>query len=234
MSKRELLLEVCRTFADTAPDEVVFPEPYLPYVPTPWNGILVLAESQNLSDPSGGHVRRLDQMTPEERMTRLPGPDCIGVGPWDNGIVKLALKAMMPDVDIDEIAVGNAIPWSRRDRARKNANPTKGMRSKASDFWRELLKVWQPGPRHLVVLGNMAAETIRGAGISESRLKLRLPSPNAIRRICGMFDRDDLLGRFPEVGRAAKVLGMEKPSLEYVFYACHAVSLGKHWFNSKT
>ncbi len=45
-------LAVCRRFRDAAPSETIFPEPYLPYVPSDWNGILVLAEAQHLAGAS--------------------------------------------------------------------------------------------------------------------------------------------------------------------------------------
>ena len=89
------------------------PEPYLPYLPDQWNGVLVLAEAQQLAG-AREYLRWLRGLPPEQRMIRLstPNPSGVGVGPWDNGIVKLAVKAMMPDIQPEEVAVGNAVPWS--------------------------------------------------------------------------------------------------------------------------
>jgi len=76
-------LAVCRRFRDTVPSETIFPEPYLPYVPSDWNGILVLAEAQHLAGAST-YRQWLADLPSEDRMRRLPkAPGCLGVGPWD-------------------------------------------------------------------------------------------------------------------------------------------------------
>jgi hypothetical protein len=57
-------LAVCRRFRDTAPTETIFPEPYLPYVPSDWNGILVLAEAQHLAVASTYRVFTIMRSVP--------------------------------------------------------------------------------------------------------------------------------------------------------------------------
>ena len=108
----EDVLAVCRKWRETAPVEAMVREPYLPHVPENWNGVLVLAEAQQLA---GAHTYRewLNGLPSEQRMIRLSlkSPDGVGVGPWDNGIVKLALKAMLPEIDVEQTAVSNAVPW---------------------------------------------------------------------------------------------------------------------------
>jgi len=245
--QEKALLEVCRKYTSDAPENVIFPEPYLPYVPEKWNGILVLAESQvikSTDDESyGGKLKKLSSV---ERMARLGEKELqykegdIGVGPWDNGTIKLALQAIFVGANlklrIKDVALSNAVPWTRKSGDnRKNLRPDEQMEAKAAEFWKEIFDGWKPDMKVLVVLGNTAERVMTKAGIREKYaknwLKLRLPSPNAINRVSGMFSCDDLKNRFWEVREALDTLKMtEKEKVEQyemkVFFACHAVSLG--------
>ena len=59
-------------------------EPYIPFIPSNWNGIIVLAESQNLSSTNEDYVQYLNSLSISERMKRLSlGYDSIGVDPCD-------------------------------------------------------------------------------------------------------------------------------------------------------
>ncbi|MBI3272719.1 MAG: hypothetical protein HYZ53_27275 [Planctomycetes bacterium] len=224
MFDRQALLQVCRRHAADPPAEVVVPEPYLPLVPDPRNGILVLAEAQNLSGEA--YVLWLKNLTPEGRMTRLPGPHGVGVGPWDDGPVRLALKAVIPSVKLAQVALGNAVPWSRLSESGANANPSEELEERATRFWRELLAIWQPQITALIVLGNVAKNVMANAGCRDT-LALRLPSPNSINRVQSMFDKADLLDRYPEVRHAMAALQLKDVDHGWVLFACHAVSLGK-------
>ena len=220
------VLAICGKWGASAPTEAMVPEPYLPHVPENWNGILVLAESQQLA---GAHEYRewLEGLPSDQRMVRLSlgNPSGVGVGPWDDGTVKLALKAMLPEIEVERTAVGNAVPWSRCTSKGTNANPSEVMKQSAITFWRDLLPVWRPVFRTVVLLGKVARTIASRAGIRNS-IALRLPSPNNINRICGMFDIDDLMTRYPEVREAGKEVATEL-NLRNVFFACHAVSLGR-------
>lgn len=244
--QEKTLLEVCRKYTSDAPANVMFPEPYLPYKRKKWNGILVLAESQVIRNKQEKYAQWLQGLTPEQRMTRLgrkdPTPpyadkrDKIGIGPWDNGTIKLALQAIFervePKLKLEDVAVSNAVPWTRTGTG-KNLNPGEEMQVKAAKFWEEIVAVWKPDIKALLVLGNVAERVMRKAGVLEKYaknwLKLRLPSPNAINRVSGMFSCDDLKARFPEVPKALDALKMAENVEQYkmkVFFACHAVSLG--------
>jgi hypothetical protein len=110
------------------------------------NGILVLAESQNLHDFEG-HRDAICQKEEVDRFYRLPiSTEKIGVGPWDNGVVQLALKAMIPNINLDEVAVSNVVPWSQISpkNENKNVNPSEVLVDKAASFWEALLEVWEP------------------------------------------------------------------------------------------
>lgn len=243
------MLEVCERFTDDAPTGVVVKEPYIPYKPKNWNGILILAESQAIPSTNDKYAQWLEKLTPKQRMTRLgrtepeapypKEPWRIGIGPWDDKTVQLAMKAVFYssglDLELDNIALSNAVPWTCESHDGKNVNPTEQMQAKASQFWKEIFEVWKPDIKALVILGNVAKRVITVAGIlsderyKERCLKLRLPSPNAINRVCGMFDADDLEARFREVKEARQALEMIKDAKQYkreIFFACHAVSLG--------
>ncbi len=253
--KEKTLLEVCKKYTADARENVIFTEPYLPYKPKNWNGILVLAESQVIRNKEERYAKWLQQLTPTQRMTRLGGkeprppypdePEKIGIGPWDNGTIKLALQAIFEGaklkLSLDEVAISNAVPWTHKSNG-ENVNPDEQMQAKAAKFWKEIFTAWKPDIKALVLLGNVAKRVMRKAGILEDKkyaenwLKLRLPSPNAINRVSGMFDCDDLKVRFPEVQEALNTLKMSEKVEQYkmkVFFACHAVSLGvgkfKEW-----
>jgi hypothetical protein len=220
------VLAVCRAWRDRSPAQAIVPEPYVPYVPRGWNGILVLAEAQQLAR-ADTYRQWLEGIAPDQRMVRLGQRQAgeVGVGPWDDGIIKLAVKAVLPDVDLGAVGVGNAVPWSRRSPQGTNLNPSDEMVQAAIGFWKDLLAAWQPTIRLTFLLGKVADTVGKAAGLP-NRVCLRLPSPNNINRICGMFGQADLLARYPEVQRAADSLG-SKPTLSDVFFACHAVSLGR-------
>ena len=162
----------------------------------------------------------------------------LSIGPWDDGTIKLALQAIFEGADLslklEDVAVSNAVPWTRKSKSSKNLNPDRQMQDKAADFWNKIFfDVWRPDIKVLVVLGNVAERVMRKAGILEKYaknwLKLRLPSPNAINRVSGMFCCDNLKARFPEVQKALHILNMDERIEQYkmkVFFACHAVSLG--------
>jgi len=233
VTDRELepLLAVCRKFIYEPESDVVIPEPYVPYIPENWNGILVLAEAQNLSEENRVYRDGLKGQSTNGRILRLinaQNKESIGVQPWDDGCVKLALKVMIPDINIDEVAVSNAVPWSCIQKG-KNANPTDQMKMQAGKFWKELFAAWQPNLKKIVVLGNVAEGVMRQAGKSEEDVfKLRLPSPNNLNRIQNMFDTSDLRKRFPEVEKAARAIGRLEliENRGHVLFVCHAVSLG--------
>ncbi|MBL7223220.1 MAG: hypothetical protein ISS72_05155 [Candidatus Brocadiae bacterium] len=226
------MLDVCRMFADQAPDGVVFREPYVPLVPACWNGLLALAEAQNLGDPHSEYVERLEGLPSNERMQRLKPDYPVGIEPWDDGSMKLMLKSMMPSLDLGRVGVSNAVPWSARKGARVNANPRQEAEAAAAEFWRAMLDLLTPEIRLIVAFGNVAERVVREAGWGSRYIKLRLPSPPARHRIAGMFDDADLLERFPEVKRSWEALAKPDPTLAQpatgqILFACHAASLGK-------
>jgi len=249
-NQKEALLDVCRKHCYQNAQNSLVPEPYLPYMPENWNGILILAEAQT---PYPNYWEKLKVLDSMGKMTRLGRKELqdkearIGIGPWDDRTIKLALQAVFNGAKIglklEDVAVSNAVPWTKKTTG-KNVTPDKEeMQAKAAEFWKDIFDVWKPDLKVLVVLGNIAESVMTKAGVlsdskyEEKKLKLRLPSRRAINRVSGIFSCDDLKARFPEVQKALDTLKMNKEEKQYkmkVFFACHAVSLGvpkfKEWF----
>lgn len=100
---RSQLLDIVRGFHERAPlvdgdGPVVFKEPYAPYIPPGWNGHLIVAEAQNLAGNTD-YIRQLNAASADEKMRRLywDAPGSLGIGPWDDGTLKLAAAAAWPD-----------------------------------------------------------------------------------------------------------------------------------------
>jgi len=249
-TQKEALLNECKKHAYKDTENVIVPEPYLPYMPENWNGILVLAESQ--SSNAGEYwdwVKEKSELAKLECMQRLGKypKGGLSIGPWDDGTVKLAVQAIFEGANLDlkfeDVAVSNAVPWTRGGgNNSKNLRPDGQMIAKAVDFWKDIFEVWNPDIKALIVLGNIAEEVMNAPGIKEkykkNQLKLRSPSRRYISLVSGMFDCDDLKARFTEVQKALETPKISKDVKDYyknkVFFACHAVSLGvpkfKEWF----
>ncbi|MFV1951579.1 MAG: hypothetical protein ACC630_06460 [Nitrospinota bacterium] len=222
MKHSDELLAVCARHTRAKDDDVVIPEAYLPYVPPNWNRLLVLAEAQNLSELNGVYVRSLGALKAPDRMTRLRDGSDVGVAPWDDGSLKLAIESAC-EADSTETAVSNAVPWSRREGDGANTNPSQEMIEWAVTFWKDLLPLLRPS--HIITAGKVAETVITLADPSSEycRTSVRLPSPQAMSRVSGMFQIEDLLARYPEVRRVVDK-HPEWSLRNKVFFACHVVS----------
>lgn len=233
MSKKQLI-RVCRKHILPADIDAVVREPYVPFIPDDWNGILVLAESQNLSKTNDTYVDSLKSLTKTKRFFRLTDPDIrlsdpnnVGVQPWDDGSLKLAVQSAF-NVRAMSCAVSNSVVWSQVKKG-KNANPSDELVEFSTEFWDELLLLIIP--EHIVTSGKKAHRVIENAKHRPWRhTKLRLPSRNAMSRISGMFPEKELLSRYPEVKKVIE----EHPEFvngryrqNKIFFACHAVSVVK-------
>jgi len=128
--------------------------------------------------------------------------------------------------DAAETAVSNAVPWSRRKDDGTNANPSPEMIGWAVAFWKDMLPLIRPS--RIITAGRVAQTVITLADPSAEycRSCLRLPSPQAMSRVSGMFRKEDLLARYPEVRQVGERHPEWESSLNKVFFACHAVSAG--------
>ena len=202
-------------------NNVVIREAYLPYIPPQWNGCLVLGEAQNLSKTNHGYTKRLKALPSRKRMNRFAeGP---AVAPWDDGSLRCAIEAAF-NLNWRETAVSNAVPWSQVTSEGNNANPSREMEDRAVQFWGDILPLIQT--KLIVTAGNVAKRVIGRADPADrhGRKSVRLPSPQAMSRISGMFSVDDLLKRYPEVHQVVE-RNPDWCKRNTVFFACHVVSL---------
>lgn len=228
MSISKDLIAACKKYMVPDSVSVVINEPYIPFVPNNWNGIIILAESQNLSSATEGYVEDLNSLTADERMERLGfwEKEDIGVYPWDDGSLKLAIEAAF-GVKASETAVSNAVPWSQRGESGQNINPGIVLQNQSAKLWAELLDILKPDL--VICSGKVADSVISKTGWSGHKFKVRLPAKTAISRISGMFNENDLLTRYPEVKAVVDVHPewLEDYRSNKIFFACHVVSLNK-------
>ncbi|MGF1907859.1 hypothetical protein L4C38_00150 [Vibrio kasasachensis] len=222
----EGLISTCKKYVLDDRNTVVISEPYIPYVPKNWNGVLVLAESQNLSVSNTDYVQFLSKMSTDERIKRLGySTDFVGVYPWDDGSIKLAVEAAL-HVNASEVAVSNAVLWSQRGGNDQNVNPDLDLQSLSSGIWSELLSLLNP--KIVVCCGKIAQRVVSKSGWEGETIFLRLPAKTAMSRVSGMFTEDDLFKRYPEVEKVADrnplwLSGGYRQNK--IFFACHAVSV---------
>ena len=223
-------------------DKIVIHEAYIPYIPPQWNGYLVLAEAQNLANTNGDYVEWLTDLSPRRRMNRFRErmnrfSDGLAVGPWDDGSLPCAIEAAF-HLNSCETAVSNAVPWSlTTPDGKRNRRPlSEEIKDKAVRFWEDLLPLIKPTLTHIITAGKVAEEVLgkaiekvleRTPNMSFHQLSVRLPSPQAMNRISGMFDVEDLLRRYPKVHQVAQ-RNPEWLEKNKVFFACHVVSLYGH------
>jgi len=225
MNERKQLIDICKHNILPSDANVVIKEPYIPFFPQQWNQILVLAESQNLSSSNSGYVKMLSEMSVDDRIQRLgSSPNYIGVYPWDDGSLKLAIEASL-HVLASEVSVSNAVLWSQRGGKEENINPDFNLQKLSSGVWSQLLSVLQP--QVVVCCGKIAQNVISKTSWHGTVINFRLPAKIAMSRVSGMFNELDLLDRYPEVNAIVK----KNPSWvnggyrqNKIFFACHAVS----------
>ena len=226
-----MLIEACRKHMPPDNIDVVIKEPYIPYFPDKWNDILVLAESQNLSNSNSQYVENLKSLSSTDRLCRLRGPLNIGIQPWDDGSLKLAVEASF-NKRAENTAVSNAILWSQVDEFGNNKNPSNDLITLSINLWADILQLIEP--HYIITCGNYAHQVIGKINQmlkgSWENVQLRLPSRTAMSRISNMFPEKDLLFRYPEVN---EVTQKHQEWLEggyrqnKIFFACHAVSIVK-------
>ena len=206
MNLSNRLAALCRRYVLDSHSLVVVPEPYIPLIPEQWNGTLVLAEAQNLAGKNGNYPTWLKAASPEARIRRLGRSGHIGVGPWDDGSLKLAVEAAL-QLRAAECAISNGIPWSLVNSDGNNQNPSKDLVARSAALWAEMLAVLQPA--HLVTVGMKAhavvSEALKGSQLKLKRTTWALPSPRLLSPLARMVNETDLLQRFPEVKRVVKM-----------------------------
>lgn len=222
------LVEIATQYIIKEGAGTVIAEPYIPFLPKRWNRFLVLAEAQNLNNTN--YVSKLKSMDTTTRIRRLYLEDKdIGIRPWDDESLKIALIAAFPKVNVGQIAVSNAVLWSIVDEKGRNLNPSPQLIERSCSLWAKMLPILDP--QYVITAGKIAKEVIETA-LRQSHLKpvlipVRLPSPQIMSRISGMFNENDLLRRFPEVRAAVEAHPdwVRLSRQNKIFFACHVVSL---------
>lgn len=234
MTMKNKLARTCLEFSVPVPAAAVVEQPYIPWVPEHWNGLLVLAEAQNLSKTNSGYVDWLRSLEPEKLVCRLYErgvPANLGIEPWDDGSLKLAVEASL-GLRASETAVSNAVLWSQVSGTGANQTPSQRIIDLSIGLWSKLLPILRPSC--ILCAGNVAhrvmtrvEQQLEHALANTRHFKLRLPSKTAMSRMSGMFREDDLKLRYPEVAAVIEQHSewVRSYGLNKIFYACHAVSV---------
>ncbi len=224
----EKMVEACILHVLELGTPATLREPYIPYIPKNWNGVLVLAEAQNHAGANVKYLKRLESLTAQQRYERLYlDGDRVGIQPWDDGTLKFAVEAAFR-IAASETAVSNAILWSLRKSELANERPSRELGKASSLVWKDLLALLKPS--HVIAAGAEAR------GVLEIALKDRpqpkrthwaLPSPRVLLPLSSMVNEADLFMRFPAVAKMAKRreewlnTGSQRSK---ILYACLAVS----------
>jgi hypothetical protein len=231
---RQGLTEICKNYGRfRGTSSVVVDIPFIPYIPDNWNGVLVLAEAQNLYEDAYKDCSDL------QKIYRLyPDMDCsksydankglfpiLDIKPWEDGSIPLALKAAL-EINPFETAICNSCLWSLRKNG-INVNPNDEMRDMSRDLWKEMWSVLGESAERVVCCGSVAASIFDFEEVEGKRACLRLPSPNALSRVSGMFNEAELFKRYPEVEKVFAGFSDTTYRQNKIFFACHAVSILK-------
>jgi hypothetical protein len=169
---REELVSVCeKAKVDLSEqDNLAIKTPYIPYIPDPWNGCLVLCEAQNLSDTNKDFRQKYIDAENKDNFPELirrlyPSKnfgvevDNLGIGPWDDGRVKVALACAF-DIDWKKTGVSNAVLWSAYSKKR-NYTPNSVMLKKSIPIWKAMLDILQQnGLTRVITCGSVARNLI--------------------------------------------------------------------------
>jgi hypothetical protein len=232
----QALFGICQKNS-TSQQMAVIQEPYVPHFPNhpeAWNGILVVAEAQNLSDRFAQYRSRLQKLSQsgnrEALWDRLNQPlfgegDAIGIGPWDDGTIKLTVACLRGLSTVDRVAVSNAVVWSAREGGASEHLRQELLESSVR-FWDDLLGVLRP--REILTFGATAKSVMRRTGFPKGRT-VDLPGPfSRTLQIGFKMDASRLLQGLPEV---ADVLGPAREAFhignEHLAIHCACASISR-------
>lgn len=230
---RQKLVKICLDYGVyQGSTEVVVDFPYIPYVPENWNGVLVVAEAQNLNVGAYANCsdeQKICRLYPNYDKTQsyaVNGPfPILDVKPWEDGSIPLALKAAL-DLNPYKTAVCNACLWSLR-LGNKNENPNDEMQNQSGTLWKKMWDILKTYVQKIVCCGGIAWSIF---DFVEDDRKDRLchPSKKLLNPISGMLKEEDLLKFYPDVKSAYDELKYEQYGINHkqnkIFYASHAVS----------
>lgn len=207
--------------------------PYIPYIPKQWNKILVLAEAQQLRGKIKGNLtyrKRLEEASEQNQITRLgnkaitPEPEkMIGIWPWDNGYIKLALLAVFPNESIGKYALSNSIPWHLN---KNNNKQFYFLRDKSIAYWGEILPILKP--KAIICTGEIARKIISKTKYCCEKNKCNQYNLRSASRLHFVAKRDFDIQKYPELisiyNENRQFIIPKQPMRYYIYYMAHAKS----------
>lgn len=214
-------------------DLVLDKYPYAPYIPDNWNGYLAIAEAQQLRRSSTGNSKYVDDLlsgNTEQLIFRLNNEKFnkgkVGITPWDDGFIKIAIKSCFPEININQVAVANAIPWSLN---KLNTKQDKFLIERSKKYWKEILELLKGDLKCVVRTGEYARNILAFKELKDINIEkvFSIRSASQLERVSSLFNWEDLLKRYPEVKNAMLNSGYsidDENNANLIFYAAHAVS----------
>lgn len=212
--------------------------PYSPYIPSNWNRILVLAESQQLralNEGNEGYRNSLQNANYEDLIFRLGNikitgqkPEKqIGISPWDEGYIKLAMLACFPESKIEQFGVSNAVPWHLD---KDNKTQAALLNRKSIAFWKDILPVLKP--EIIICTGVIADSIITDTGYCSNNIchQIHIRSASQLHFVAKKtYPWKDWLDKNPAMKELFEnnndlIKSSIDPKRYFVWYAAHAVS----------
>lgn len=207
--------------------------PYAPFIPTRWNKIMVLAESQQLRRKSKGNnayaIRLMEVVIKgqifrlgNEKITGTPPDIQLGITPWDEGYIKLAMLAAFPQYTIDQYAVSNAIPW-HLDKSWEKKAQADFLKRKSVAFWAAVFPVLEP--EIIICTGRIANSVIaRTVYCSDDGCrKFHIRSASQLHFVVRKtYDYEGWLKKNPAVNKILRenshLIRSKEPHRQFVYY----------------
>lgn len=214
--------------------------PYAPYVPNDWNKILVLAESQQLRRKNKGNILyaesllamdTLDQIfrLGNKKITGTTEGVKLGISPWDEGYIKLAMLSAFPQYTLDQYAVSNAVPW-HLDKSKEKKAQADFLKDKSIVFWKMLLPVLKPNI--VVCTGEIAKSIISRTGYcsNDGCRKVHIRSASQLHFVVKKtYDHIGWLEQNPSIKKMLSenmhLIPSDKPFRQFVFYVERAMEI---------
>jgi hypothetical protein len=96
----------------------------------------------------------------------LTTPDkLLGITPWDEGYIKLAMLCCFPEFAIDQFGVSNAVPW-HLDKG--NKPQAAFLERKSIAFWKDILPELKP--KIIICTGDIANSIITDTGYCSNNI----------------------------------------------------------------
>jgi hypothetical protein len=223
-------------------EQLQIKEPYVPYIPNNWNGILVLGIAQNLSYDKYREKLQISDSSYDRRKSilRLYHEDefgkGLGVAPWDEGYLQIAVESSFNSVCAKHTAVSNAVLWSQIKPGKKKGSfidfPP-GFKSpqllESIELWTRMFKVLSDDIRILITVGKKSDYVgwmaKKGANLDCKQLGWWHPSGRNFSKLSRM--KKSLTSKYGErvtliIEHHPEIKEMKFQEMR-ILYACHAI-----------